>query len=186
MGLNALIDELRADSFYAILDLGPALGVNVDFWSRFPCRLYIGDFYRGLQAELSRRSDEDEWSESVIERLFSFSPDTRFDLILCWDIFNHLTQEQLTSLIAWLARLSKPGALLFALMWLESRISMEPLAFRIVDREHMDYAGRSAATKAGPRYQPRELGKIMRGFDVSNSFLLRHGVQEYLFVYRGE
>ena len=49
LGLRALLDQMRDDRTYSILDLGPALQGNVRFWSQYSCRLQIQDFHRGYR-----------------------------------------------------------------------------------------------------------------------------------------
>jgi len=39
--------------------------------------------------------------------------------------------------------------------------------------------------RPGPRFASGELNDILRGFRVDRSFLLRHGIQEYLYVRDG-
>ena len=48
LALKVLYDQLRLQRKYHILDLGPALGANVDFFAQFSCKVYIEDFYRTL------------------------------------------------------------------------------------------------------------------------------------------
>ena len=39
--------------------------------------------------------------------------------------------------------------------------------------------------RPGPRFAPAELNELLRGFRVDRPFLLRHGIQEYLFMREG-
>jgi SAM-dependent methyltransferase len=182
MGLKALLWELREGTPCSILDLGPALGGNVAFWSRFPCRIQIEDLHSSL-ADFSL--DETEaWNPAVLDRMFCFTSDAQFDVILCWDLLNYLRSEQVTALLAHLARFCRPGALLFALFWLAPRIPDEPIIFRIIDAEHMEYINRTAKTRSWAGFQARDIGRFSDDFEISNSFLLRHSIQEYLFVCR--
>jgi hypothetical protein len=41
---------------------------------------------------------------------------------------------------------------------------------------------RTGLERPGPRYAPAEISGLLKGFRVDRSFLLRHGIQEYLFV----
>lgn len=186
MGLDALVQELAEERSYAILDLGPALGANVDFWSGFACRIHFADLYGSLAEVGFEAGDEAPvWDAALLQRLLPFEPETRFDIILCWDILNYLTQEQVTSLVAYLAGFCKQGTYLFAQFWLSPRIPARPITFKIVDREHLRYANRDLETRSWAFFQPRDINKIMDNFRVAGSFLLRHGIQEYLFLYRG-
>jgi hypothetical protein len=182
LGLNALLDFVRESGKYAILDMGQALGVNVDFWSRYPCRLYIEDFYRSYREVQAARS---EGANTVVlpDPLF-LSAGTVFDFILAWDLLNYLSLEEIDALIGRLRPYCRPGTFLFTLVSTQAEIPAEPSIFRIIDRERMAYESRAHKTRPSPRYHPKDLARRLAPFEVSSSFLLRNGIQEYVFVYK--
>lgn len=186
MGLDALVGELAQEARYTILDLGPALGANVDFWSGFACKIHFADLYGTLaEAGFDESGEGPPWDSELLQRLLPFEPQTRFDIILCWDILNYLTPEQMISFVGRLAAFCKQGTYLFAQFWLSPRIPARPITFKIVDREHLRYANWDKETRSWAFFQPRDINRIMEEFRVAGSFLLRHGIQEYLFIYRG-
>jgi hypothetical protein len=81
-----------------------------------------------------------------------------------------------------LRRHCRPGALIFALMWSQKQIPAQPIRFRIQEKGHLVYERRTELERPGPRYVPAEISGLLKGFRVDRSFLLRHGIQEYLFV----
>ncbi len=180
LALTALADQLQTDRSYVILDLGPPLSMNLQFWSQFQPKIFIADFYRGLNAGLS--SNPDLPHERLYEALLPDGLQPSCDIILAWDLFNYLEREPLEALIGCLSRLCRPGTFLFALMGFTQQMPADPQTFRIVDRDQLSYENRSNAVRPCPRYQPRDINKMMEGFRVFNSFILRHGFQEYLFV----
>lgn len=182
LGFNTLLDFLRADGKHAILDLGQALGVNVDFWSRFPCRIYIEDFHRSYREAI--QSAPEAARESLIADLLPIAAGTCFDIILAWDLLNYLNQEELNVLIRCLSRWCRPGTLLFALIAAHAQIPAEPSTFRILDRERMIYEMHTQKTRPSPGYHPKDLARLLMPFEISSSFLLRNGIQEYVFAYK--
>ncbi len=173
---------LQEGGKYSILDLGQALGVNVDFWSQFPCRIYIEDFYRCYRAAAA--SSPEHSRAARLSELLTFSPGTSFDIILAWDLLNYLDLEDIDALIRHLSPGCRPGTFLFALISSHSEIPEEPNLFKIIDRERMIYQTRTHGLRPSPRYHPKELARILAPFEVSSSFLLRNGIQEYVFVYK--
>lgn len=182
LGLQALLDGVRDDQSYTILDLGPAREANVRFWSEFSCWLHIHDFYRTLL----------EWKavgpvEEVVEPDFStrlaFGEDTVFDIILAWDLFNYLELSELEALSQELSRWSRRGTRLFALVSSLPRISVSPLMFSILNRQQLTYELPGQRTKPCPRHSPRDIARLMGRFTVSRSFLSRQGIQEYVFTF---
>jgi hypothetical protein len=139
------------------------------------------DFYRSY-LEARANAGEAERDE-VLSGVLGFDEETRFDLLLAWDLFNYLELSDLESLMRRLSRWCNPGALLFALISSQPVIPAEPTVFRILDAERMVYEPRSPETRRGPRHNPRDVLKAMMGFEVSSSFLLRNGIQEYVFIF---
>ena len=184
LGLNALLGPVRGDRSYSILDLGPALDANVRFWSQFSCRLLIHDFYRSYREWKAAVVPEEESEEAAFSALLPFSDETVFDIILAWDVFNYFDLRELKALVQRLSLWCRPGTRLFALISSLPNISVSPTIFRILNREQMIYEISAQDTRPCPRHQPRDIARLMEGFTVSSSFLLHHGIQEYVFTFR--
>jgi len=184
LGLNALLDSIRGDRSYSILDIGPALEANVRFWSQFSCRLHVLDFYRSYRERKAAAVPEEASEEADFSPLLPFSDETAFDIILAWDIYNYFDLRELKALVQRLSRWCRPGTRLFALISSLPTISLAPTIFRILNREHLIYEIPTQETKPCPRHQPRDIVRLMEGFTVSSSYLLHHGIQEYIFVFK--
>lgn len=177
LGLTALLEAMRRKGQgLRILDLGPAVGGNVEFLSQLGCKLHIGDLY----ASRSMAVEGEELGQEFFEQLFP--ADTRLDVVLAWDLFNYLQRKEMARLGALLRRNCRPGALVFALMWIQKQIPAQPIRFRMQETGQLIYERRNGLERPGPRYQPAEFSGLLKGFRVDRSFLLRHGIQEYLFV----
>ena len=182
LALNALYHHLRPERKYNVLDLGPALGANVDFFSQFPCKIYIEDFYRTLSS-FDFFSPEDGFTYQVVfEYLLPYSRNTRFDIVMTWDIFNYLERDEFRYLIQHLSQFCHAGTLLFALMSTLKHIPEKPTTFKILDQERLLYQTNSSVLRRCPQYQQSDLNQLMPNFRTCNSFLLRNGFKEYLFV----
>jgi hypothetical protein len=141
------------------------------------------DFYRSYLEGRANAAEGD--SDGILSDVLGFAEETRFDVLLAWDLFNYLELSELETLMRRLSRWCNPGALLLALISSQPVIPAEPTVFRILDAERMLYETRSPATRRGPRHNPRDVLKAMMGFEVSSSFLLRNGIQEYVFIFPG-
>jgi len=182
LGLAALLQQLEEGRLYSILDLGPARGTNLDFWSQIAGRICFEDFFRTWADEGFPKPEEGESHVPLFRRLLSFGESARFDIVLAWDLFNYLEPGQIEALVECLARSCHTGAILLAMISSAPTIPERPTVFRILDREHLAYESGTGPVKTGPRYQPRDVARMVSGFQVMYSFLLRHGVQEYLFL----
>lgn len=184
LGLNALLDTMQSDRIYSILDLGPALEDNVRFWSQFSCWLHIQDFYRSYREWRSAVVPEEESKEEAFSLLLPFSDETVFDIILAWDLFNYFDLRELEMLVQRLGRWCRPGTKLFMLISDLPNIPVSPTVFRILNRKEMIHETPIQETRPCPRHQPRDIARLMARFNISCSFLLRHGIQEYVFTFK--
>jgi len=184
LGLNALLDMVRGDRSYSILDLGPALEENVQFWSQFSCRLSIQDFYRSYQERKATLGREEESEEAAFSILLPFSDDTVFDIILAWDLFNYFELRELAVLVKRLSRWCRRGTKIFALISSLPDIPASPTKFRILDHKQLIHEIPTRAKRLCPCHQPRDIARLMSRFTISSSFLLRHGIQEYVFSFK--
>ncbi len=185
LGLGALVQQLEQDRLYSILDLGPARNSSLKFWATRASRVTINDLYRSWAEDGFPRPAEGDSHVPLFSGLLSFAPGDRFDIILVWGLFDYLEPEQIQDLARCLSSHCAPGALMFILLSYAQLIPALPTTFRIVDRDLLYYETSSPVTRRCPRYQPRDLGRLVPGFQVFNSFLLRHGMQEHLLVWRG-
>jgi len=184
LGLNALLGSVRGDRSYSILDLGPALEANVRFWSQFSCRLHIYDFYRSYREWKSSVVPGEESEAAAFSSLLLFPEETVFDIILAWDLLNYFDLPELEALVQRLSRWCRPGTLLFALISSLPSIPALPILFRILDREQMILEIPTRETRPCPRYEPRDIARLMAGFTVASSFLSRRGIREYVFAFK--
>lgn len=182
LGLNALLQVLEAEHQYSLLDLGPALGPNVAFLSQFCSRIRIEDLYPTLLSSGFFDRGEEPVDAATFERLLHLPSDVRFDIILTWGLFDYLESSDIRALVGYLSGFCHPGTFLFALSSNLKEIPSSPTSFMIQDRDNLIYTGDTTRLRPSPRYAPRDLINLMSGFRAHNSFLLRNGMQEYLFV----
>jgi len=180
LALAALFDEIRGRKVQ-VLDLGPALGSNVEFLSQFGCKLYIEDLYAALSSRTPSGEGELAGPEFFAEFL-AVPDETRFDVIFAWDLFNYLHRKELVHFAAQLRRHCDRGARLFALMSILKTMPAQPFRFKIQDEQHLIYERRTATERPSPRYAPAEMTDTFKGLRVDRSFLLRHGIQEFLLA----
>ena len=183
LALNVLFHQIKEGHKYTILDLGPPVGENVQFFSQYSCRLYIEDLFETVTS-FDFLSPEDGFSyEKIFSYLLPYQKSCKFDFILAWDVLNYLDREAFRSLMVHLGRFSRNGTLMFSLISASRHIPETPHRFKIVDDENLLYVSQSSVLRDCPRYESTDLAHMMPGFRVANSFVLRNGYREYLFLY---
>jgi hypothetical protein len=182
LAVQALLDDLRGEGGRRVLDLGAASGINVEFLSQFASRIQIEDLYGTLVAAGFPRESTEPDDPFPFPALLPFAEGSLFDVVLVWDLFDYLDRANIGALVRHLHSFSNRGAYLLALSSTLKEIPARPIRFRFLDRQTLRYERDSDEMRAAPRYTPRDFTQMMAGFRVQHSFLLKHGVQEYLFV----
>lgn len=181
LALAALFDAIRGRKV-TVLDLGSTVGSNVEYLSQFGCKLFIEDLYAALSSRSTLGDGDDLAGPQFFADFLSLPEDTRFDVILAWDLFNYLHRKELAAFAEQLRRYTNSGALLFSLVSYHKQIPAQPYRFKIKDEQTLVYDRRTGADRPSPRITPAEVTNLLKGFRVDRSFLLKHGIQEYLLI----
>jgi hypothetical protein len=183
LALAELLAELPPESRLSVLDLGPAVGANLEFLSaRWRCRLQVADLWRS--AGTHRLADPEADPAALFRELLPFDAAPAIDLVLAWDLLNYLRRDQIRALAEHLAPACRAGGRLFAMVLTGREIPRQPLTYELREGGDLVYRGGGASTRPGPRYRPAEIDSSTPGFAVDRSYLLRHGIQEYILVRR--
>lgn len=181
LGLTELCRRIEGSEDLKILELGPARGVNIDFWSRYSGSIYVADLPSSLP--LPQPAEEGEFPEFLWDRLLGLPESRRFDVILAWDLLNYLELASIAELMRYLGHFCRPGTVLFSLIFDLKQMPEKLTTYRIVDEAHISYEYGGTETQACLRHHARALTSVMGRFQIIHSFRLRNGVIEYLFEY---
>ncbi|TND04989.1 MAG: hypothetical protein FD120_1267 [Gammaproteobacteria bacterium] len=178
-----LVDKIASKRPCRVLELGPAFGANVEFLSQYSSKICIEDLYQTLASVGPLFTGDERTFCPVYETLLPYRADTRFDVILLWDLLDYLEASDIRRLIRHLGRFCQRGTLLYALVSTRQKIPAEPTNFKIVGKDQLLYQCSTTEERDCPRYRQGALLELLRGFRVERSFLLRNGMQEYLFEF---
>ncbi len=166
---------------FAVLDLGAARGGNVDFYSTISSKIHIEDLFRSITEQ--RNSG---FSELSFEAILTCESSTRFDIIFLWDILNYLSPSEITALGEHLEQFCHSKTIVYALISGAPSMPRVPGRYQIgQDSKLIAEYGREDEIKS-PRYSKTHFKKLLPSFERTRSYLLRNGMEEYLFFYRGE
>ena len=192
LALGALFSNLVPGGAYEFLDLGPAIGPNVQFLSRYVRSVQVGDLWATLRstAPTSGPGRIERALEPLIDPLPDPLPDQgaldqggpgRYHGILTWDLLNYLDREELQVAATALSRALRPGGFLLALIYYAADMPAEPLRYHILDTETLRHEA-PQLRRPSPRYPQRTLNLAFSSLAIDRSYLLKTGLQEYLFV----
>jgi hypothetical protein len=166
-----------------ILDLGPVVGSNVNFFGeQLGCKIFVED----LSKDIDRH-----FKESTLEALPLFFAN-RFpqeagsvDGILCWDIFDYLDLKSAPPLAAQLSRILRPDGALLAFFATEEPKpgSGRPTYTRHIvhDPANLQHRPYPAARSKQRPLQNRDIQRMFEPLRITEQFLLKTKMRELLF-----
>lgn len=181
LAMGVLIEHVGRRRDCCVLDLGPGFGANVDFLSQFSSRIFIEDLHQTLASIGRPYSGADRIYCPLYPVLLPYHEQAQFDLVLLWNLLDYLDRDDIRRLVSHLAGLSRRGTLLYGLVSTRQKIPDTPASYKIADPGNLICLPTALAQRDGPRHSQVRLLELMRGFRVKRSFLLRNGMQEYLF-----
>jgi hypothetical protein len=164
-----------------ILDLGPAVAANFEFLSEIARHIRYVDLL-GEGGPISELGGTDGQELRRLARKMMPSDWGIFDLVIAWDLINYVDDVRFESVVERLRTLCRDGAILFVMVATTGEVPAEPPTHTIVDRSTVMCGGDSATVVECPLRPPAAVERLLSGFSVERSFILRHGIQEYVAV----
>lgn len=184
---GTLLTQLQNVERCCVLDLGPAVGANVEFFGQLHCKLHIADCGMAL-AHLNDAVGETEGERPFAALLKSMLPLDRLepvDAILAWDLLNYLDRPLFAALMEHLAPIISGDTWLHTYIGSRREMAAQPNMYRLTLEGKVAVAARDPAQRSCPCYHQLDLRNLMPGFKVARSTLLQNGMQEYLFQGEG-
>lgn len=182
-GLAALNQDIIQPGF-RILDLGPLSVGTTQAFLQMNCPCYIED----LIEFFSENQQASDIKGALTEHLVAKPERIKFDVILCWDLLNFLSTEEIEHLVELLKPNLKPGTLLHAMIYTGATAPARPAKFKLLQ----DFTYETVDDPEYPqvsflRHSVVELMQSLGRFNLSNSLIQRQGMRkdliEYFFEY---
>lgn len=180
-GLAAVIAALGADPGSRVLDFGPAVPANIGFYGAFASHVRVVDAVLELASHVGTDDEEGDSFGALLDEIWAGFVGV-FDVVLAWDLISHISRESARSVISRLHAVCRPGSRLFLMTYAGATMPSLPQVFEIRSADRLLYRPCSADVAAVADLPPAEVERLLRGFRVESSFLLRHGVREYAAI----
>jgi len=177
--LGKFLASLTARESRVLLDLGPVVGSNVNFFGeQLGCKIFVEDIFRDLDRHVRNGTLED--LPAFLKKRFP-QDSASVDGILCWDLMDYMDKPSAQELANELTRLLRPeGALLGFFANLPPR-ETRYTKYIIVDEVNLKHRSYDAARGRQPILLNRDIIRLFSGLRVSDSFLLQNNLREILF-----
>lgn len=196
LALASVLSRLARLDSPKVVDLGAAHGQNVEFLSRYGCRLEILDLYSKLVDQpgsvpypgpgprCNRQAAGTE-SDSLMTAGHGAEAPEPYDLVLAWDLFDYMSLRQISDLYSTLRPHLRPASRLWAMVSYVGKLPTSPRRLVIRDETTLSWTGEASRRRESPRYTEPELRKQMPGMVAGESFLMRQGYREIVFAMEG-
>lgn len=176
--LRKFLASLTARESPVLMDLGPVVGPNVAFFGeRLGCKIILEDLFSDL--ERHSRGAEMTFAEYLKGRL-KHEPES-VDGILCWNFFDFLEPAAAQVLARALTRLLSPDGAVLAFFTTIGVPDGRFSKYVILDENSLKQRPYSPGGKRQTALQNRDIIRMFEGLKVSESFLLKTNVREFLF-----
>ena len=180
--LARFIAGLRSRPQPVLLDLGPVVGSNVNFFGEhLGCKIIVEDVSKDIDRHV--RDGALDQLPAFLSKRFP-QPSASIDGILCWDLFDYLDKKSAKPLADQLVRLLRPDGVLLAFFGTaEPRPGSPPEYTRhvVVDQlnlQHRPYAAARAKQRPLPN---RDIQRLFEPLRIVEQFLLKTNLREVLF-----
>ena len=177
--LRKLLTSLVSRELPVLLDLGPVVGSNVNFFGeQLGCKIFVEDIFADLDRHV--RGAKLEAFPDFLGKRFP-QEDGAVDGILCWDIFDYLDRAAAQQLAQQLTRVLRPDGALLGFFGTAPSRETRYTKYLIVDEVNLQHRTYPAARSRQASLLNRDIIRLFPGLRVSESFLLQNNLREVLF-----
>jgi hypothetical protein len=178
-GFQTVVAALPSDGSCRVLDLGPAIGDNVTFISSIADALQIVDLFGVGSGEGGAEFATVDTGLATLRNL-DRTEHRSFHLVFTWAMFDYLPDARAREVLEAVGNLCRPGALLHAIVHATDTMPDVPTRYRILGDDRLACEPVTSNRRGAPNRTPAAVDGLLEGFDIEHSFVLRHGVREYV------
>jgi len=173
---------LKSRAAPVLLDLGPVVGPNVNFFGeRLGCKIFVED----LSKDIDRHVRENKLLELPAYFTKRFPQEANsVDGILCWDVFDYLDKKTAPPLAQQLTRILRPdGVLLAFFSTIQPPPGARPMYTKhvVVDQANLQHRTYPAARGKQRPLENRDIQRMFEPLRITEQFLLKTNMREVLF-----
>ena len=176
--LRKFLATLTSRESPVLMDLGPVVGSNVTFFGeRLGCKIILEDLFGDL--DRYPKNTETPFAEYLKTRLKH--QDGSVDGILCWNFFDYLDLPSAQALAVSLAKLLRPDGTLLAFFTTIGAPDTRFSKYTIMNEDSVKQRPYSSPGRKQTAFPNRDIIRMFEALKVSESFLLKTNVREFLF-----
>lgn len=177
--LRKFLTALTSHESPVLLDLGPVVGSNVNFFGeQLGCKILVEDIFADVDRHV--RDGKLDGLPAFLRKRFP-QADASVDGILCWDLIDYLDRAAAQELANQLTRVLRPEGALLGFFGTAQPLDTRYTKYIIVDEVNLKHRAYPAARGRQAILLNRDIIRLFQGLRVSDSFLLQNNLREILF-----
>lgn len=166
-----------------VLDIGPVIGSNIEFFLNLGIKVYMEEFlpaygspkYTALVDDKVTLDEKKFFAEN-----FSYSDDF-FDGLICWDFLSYLDPKFAKVFADRIAAKMKPDSFVLGFFRTQRGEGPVPLhKYRISSESLLEYVPIGQQMEIRKVYQTRDVTQLFAGYESQRFYLLKHNMLEVL------
>lgn len=166
-----------------VLDLGPVIGSNIEFFLNLGIKVYMEDFLAAYSNPKYSKLVDDKITldeQQFFAENFDYSNDF-FDGLICWDFLSYLEPRFARVFAERISAKMKPDSLVLGFFRTQRVVGPKPLhKYRISSESFLEYIPLERNMEVRKIYQTRDVTQLFAGFQSQRFYLLKHQVLEVL------
>ncbi len=181
--LKDFIAALGRKESPVVLDIGPVIGSNIEFFFSLGIKIYMEDFLAAyVKPTYTKMVDEkltlDE--EKFFGENFEYA-DQFFDGLICWDFLSYLEPKFAKVFVERIGAKMKPDSLVLGFFHTQKLQGQIPVhKYRISSESALEHIPQQLKMEIRKTYQTRDVTQLFTGYQSQRFYLLKHSVLEVM------
>ena len=184
-GITSVYNEIKASRRNRILDLGPLTQGTFQFFAQQSCKIHFENLDEFIAD--NQQLPIDKKLEALELFISQHDVSEKFDVILAWDLLNHLELDLVKKLFELLNPWCKSDTLLHCMRYLGHDIPDKPRKFHVLDKHFLQFKDEAVSHRRIPYHQTSALLKHLPGYYMHSSMIqvegMFHGIAEHVLRY---
>jgi 2-polyprenyl-3-methyl-5-hydroxy-6-metoxy-1,4-benzoquinol methylase len=170
-----------------VLDIGPVIGSNIEFFLNLGVKIYMEDLLPAYLNPMYTRLIDDKLTLDE-QKFFSENlqyEDAYFDGLICWDMMNYVDPRFAKSFAAAITAKMRPDSCILGLFHTQKDKGPSALyKYRVCSETMLEYIPIGLDLEVKRVYQTRDVTQLFSAFESQKFYLLKHNMIEVLLKKR--
>jgi len=181
--LKDFVTALTRKENPVVLDLGPVIGSNIEFFLNLGIKVCMEDFLAAYSNPKYSTLVDDKITlneEQFLSENFNYANES-LDGLICWDFLSYLDPKFARIFVDRITAKMKPDSLVLGFFRTQKSAAPVPLyKYRISSESFLEYIPVDRAMEIKKVYQTRDVTQLFTEFHSQKFYLLKHQVLEVL------